>query len=824
MITLNHKISKNQLRALKLKPLVFLLFLSFSYFLSAATIYIDPDASHSDEDGSITKPFNSWADVTWTSGNTYLQKRGTTWDYNSGELVVGASNVTLGAYGSGAKPKMTIDGGTYGLVISGKNNVTLQDLDIQSETTSSVLILKGDMSGHVIKRCDIHNSIWGIRLYNGGSNILIDSCEIYDTYDDGIYSLGITEVEISNNYIHDVNLRWLDEDNPDQGGDCIQFSGGCDNFYVHHNVLDRSDNGNKFCFIAQSDGDDGGIFEYNHCIGTHNNISTVYVKSESDGMIFRYNTFETGSYGIFVAADSKNMEIYYNTFNDFTYSGVRFAGYNNTAEIYNNTFYDNAIGIRNSSKSTTELDIKNNIFYKTSDSQTDRSDLGAGESDYNLFYPSSTASNEGSHSIEANPLFVNASIGNFKLLNSESKAINNGVDVDLDFDMASHSIIGNTDIGAFEYNSDTTSVSVSTPDSTESEDDVDSGDTDSGSTDTNTDTGSEDTDGSGSTTPEKENTPPVVDIKYQTGTYKGMTLTLDASETYDEDNDSLSFSWDIPEGVIANSTDSSTIEIIPTAEAETATSQITLLVSDGIDTVSNEIDLDIQDYNPEAEELKIISLIASDYQEGNIPEYIADGDTTTRWSIEGDNQYIIFELEEFSSLSHFEVYFLNGEIRLAYFDVYASSDGNEWELILDNSVSCGFSSKLQTFVTPETKASNDYKYIKLVGHMNSLNAWNAFNEFTIYGFKDTDETSANDIIDINDIVEVFPNPATEVVYVNSTDNSEIRVLNAKGQVLLEQQSEVAGTYQLDYSFTPGIYVIQIIQDNNSITSKRLIVK
>lgn len=85
---------------------------------NTATVYIDPSCTNTG-DGSTTScasspggagPFKTWGEVSWASGNSYFQKKGTT----ARELVtVGASGadsshiITLGAYGTGAAPIIT---------------------------------------------------------------------------------------------------------------------------------------------------------------------------------------------------------------------------------------------------------------------------------------------------------------------------------------------------------------------------------------------------------------------------------------------------------------------------------------------------------------------------------------------------------------------------------------------------------------------------------------------------------------------------------------------------------------------------------------------
>ena len=85
---------------------------------AAATVYIDPTCGSSG-DGTTTTcgangPFKTWAEVTWTAGNTYSQKGGTTATGTTGDAVVtigetgtAGNIITINSYGTG---KAIIDG------------------------------------------------------------------------------------------------------------------------------------------------------------------------------------------------------------------------------------------------------------------------------------------------------------------------------------------------------------------------------------------------------------------------------------------------------------------------------------------------------------------------------------------------------------------------------------------------------------------------------------------------------------------------------------------------------------------------------------------
>lgn len=71
-----------------------------------ATYYIDPSVP-GPGNGTLASPFSAWTSVTWAPGNTYLQKRGTTY---RGVFQLSASGtasrrITVGAYYRAASSK-----------------------------------------------------------------------------------------------------------------------------------------------------------------------------------------------------------------------------------------------------------------------------------------------------------------------------------------------------------------------------------------------------------------------------------------------------------------------------------------------------------------------------------------------------------------------------------------------------------------------------------------------------------------------------------------------------------------------------------------------
>ena len=151
----------------------------------ASTVYINPTAK-SGGTGTQASPYNSWSQVKFTAGNTYLQAAGTT--YN-GTLFVGthataSSSIVIGSYGTGTAPQINgavdFDGATYvkfsGFTVSDTSGagVILQDgandINIASNTItkSQIGIWIGNAAGAT-------NTINGNTIvYSGTSGIAID--------------------------------------------------------------------------------------------------------------------------------------------------------------------------------------------------------------------------------------------------------------------------------------------------------------------------------------------------------------------------------------------------------------------------------------------------------------------------------------------------------------------------------------------------------------------------------------------------------------------------------------------------------------------------
>ncbi|AXY73422.1 T9SS C-terminal target domain-containing protein [Paraflavitalea soli] len=113
--------------------------------------------------------------------------------------------------------------------------------------------------------------------------------------------------------------------------------------------------------------------------------------------------------------------------------------------------------------------------------------------------------------------------------------------------------------------------------------------------------------------------------------------------------------------------------------------------------------------------------------DGNVPANVLDNNLSTRWSASGNGQWIQFCLSDTVSVTGVQIAFYSGNTRTSSFDVLVGNDGVNWTTASAGRVSSGTSLNLETF----TFTPRDAKYVRIVGHGNSVNLWNSYTEVKI---------------------------------------------------------------------------------------------
>ena len=343
------------------------------------TIHIDPlNINGLNRDGSFEQPFISFDEVTCQDGGVYAIKRGTILE--TGTIMVFADDVILASYGEGERPiiRSTSEAHAVSTDWDGGHNITVRDIEIYAPNATSCLIFRSNSTNVRAVNLKLHGAKLGLRALNHIDGLYVYSAEIFDIADDSIQL-----------YL-------------------------CNNWHVHNNIIDRSDTGNKFCFISNNPEQDKGVFEYNVLKGPRYNGASIYI-GDGRNLIFRYNHIAGPSpYSFYSHAD--DLKIYYNIFNDF--SGPLFVS--GSAVVYNNLFYKTSTGIEGG-----RVIAINNIFDLGAVDRTRFNVKELTESN-NIFVWGLPTRN----SKVGDPCFVDPVNGDFRLL-PDSECIDNGFDVDL---------------------------------------------------------------------------------------------------------------------------------------------------------------------------------------------------------------------------------------------------------------------------------------------------------------------------------------------------------------------------------------------------------
>ncbi|MGH3736759.1 MAG: discoidin domain-containing protein [Micromonosporaceae bacterium] len=122
-----------------------------------------------------------------------------------------------------------------------------------------------------------------------------------------------------------------------------------------------------------------------------------------------------------------------------------------------------------------------------------------------------------------------------------------------------------------------------------------------------------------------------------------------------------------------------------------------------------------------------VAAVTASSHDGNVPSNTLDGSLSTRWSANGDGEWIRYDLNAPRRITHLYIAFYLGDQRRARFDLQVSDNGSTWTTLLAGVQSSGTSAGLETFDFPDVTA----RFIRYVGHGNSANLWNSLTRFEI---------------------------------------------------------------------------------------------
>jgi hypothetical protein len=120
--------------------------------------------------------------------------------------------------------------------------------------------------------------------------------------------------------------------------------------------------------------------------------------------------------------------------------------------------------------------------------------------------------------------------------------------------------------------------------------------------------------------------------------------------------------------------------------------------------------------------------VTASTHDGNVPGNTVDNSLSTRWSANGDGQWIKYDLGSVQTVAHVTIAFFNGNQRQTRFDLQVSTDNTAWTNVLTGALSNGTQTTKQTFDFPDRAA----RWVRYVGHGNTVNLWNSPTEVSIF--------------------------------------------------------------------------------------------
>jgi hypothetical protein len=111
----------------------------------------------------------------------------------------------------------------------------------------------------------------------------------------------------------------------------------------------------------------------------------------------------------------------------------------------------------------------------------------------------------------------------------------------------------------------------------------------------------------------------------------------------------------------------------------------------------------------------------------HLPAASLDSNPGTFWAAQGNNQWLRYDLQSPRTVTHLNIAWARGNQGRASFELQTSDNGNDFVTVFSGQ-SSGATTAPETYDIPDTSA----RYIRLLGHGNSVNSWNLVAETEIY--------------------------------------------------------------------------------------------
>ena len=151
-----------------------------------------------------------------------------------------------------------------------------------------------------------------------------------------------------------------------------------------------------------------------------------------------------------------------------------------------------------------------------------------------------------------------------------------------------------------------------------------------------------------------------------------------------------------------------------------------------------------------------------------------------------------------------------------------STDATTWSTAASGRVSSGTSANLETF----TFTARTAKYVRIVGHGNSVNAWNSYTEVKIQTSSTVAARMIEESLASKETLSSFPNPFnktnTITYYLEKEGQVQLSVYDIMGKkvAVLVNGHVTAGSHRTSFNaqqLASGVYWIKLMYNGKIIT-------
>jgi endoglucanase len=119
--------------------------------------------------------------------------------------------------------------------------------------------------------------------------------------------------------------------------------------------------------------------------------------------------------------------------------------------------------------------------------------------------------------------------------------------------------------------------------------------------------------------------------------------------------------------------------------------------------------------------------VTASTNDGNVPANVVDNNLATRWSANGDGQWVQLDLNGYLTVGYIKVAVYNGNMRANKFELQVLQPNGSWTTVFSGQ-SSGTTTAEETYDFADVSGTA----VRYLGHMNTVNTFNSVTEISVF--------------------------------------------------------------------------------------------